>query len=293
MDASSIVFLNGKFLPIDEARVPVLDRGFIFGDGVYELVPVYSRVPFRMDEHLARLERSLAEVRIRNPYSRAEWRDIILQLVARQPFDDQGIYFQVTRGVAKRDHAFPKDAVPTVFVMSNPLVSPPKDLVERGGAAVTAVDNRWNRCDIKSISLIGNCLLRQVSAEVDAVETILFRDGRLTEASASNVFVVRGGVILSPPKSNLILPGITYDVIAEIARSAGLPIEFRDIGEAEVRAADEIWVTSSSKEVLAVVTLDGKPVGDGKPGPVFHRMYQLYQDFKQKVMRAGKERQAA
>jgi D-alanine transaminase len=293
MDPSSIVFLNGKFMPIDEARVPVLDRGFIFGDGVYELVPVYSRVPFRMDEHLARLERSLAEVRIRNPYSRAEWRDMILQLVAKQPFEDQGIYFQVTRGVAKRDHAFPKDAVPTVFVMSNPLISPPKDLVERGGAAVTAVDNRWTRCDIKSISLIGNCLLRQASAEVDAVETILFRDGRLTEASASNVFVVKGGVILSPPKSNLILPGITYDVIAEIARSAGLPIEYRDIGEAEVRAADEIWVTSSSKEVLAVVTLDGKAVGDGRPGPVFHKMYRLYQEFKQKVMRAGKERQAA
>ena len=293
MDSSSIVYLNGKFLPIDEARVPVLDRGFIFGDGVYELVPVYSRVPFRMDEHLARLERSLTEVRIRNPYSRAEWRDIILQLVAKQPFDDQGIYFQVTRGVAKRDHAFPKDAVPTVFVMSNPLVCPPQELVERGASAVTAVDNRWTRCDIKSISLIGNCLLRQVSAEVGAVETILFRDGRLTEASASNVFVVRGGVILSPAKSNLILPGITYDVIAELAQSGGLPMEFRDLTEAEVRGADEVWVTSSSKEVLAVVTLDGRPVGSGKPGPVFHRMYRLYQDFKQKVMRAGKERQAA
>ncbi|MGH8764247.1 MAG: aminotransferase class IV, partial [Burkholderiales bacterium] len=148
-----MVFLNGKFMPIEEARVPVLDRGFIFGDGIYELVPVYSRVPFRMDEHLARLERSLAAVRIRNPYSRAEWRDIILQLVARQPFDDQGVYFQVTRGVAKRDHAFPKDATPTVFVMSNPLVCPPQELVERGASAVTAVDNRWLNCDIKSISL--------------------------------------------------------------------------------------------------------------------------------------------
>ena len=288
-----MVFLNGKFMPIEEARVPVLDRGFIFGDGVYELIPVYSRVPFRMDEHLARLERSLAAVRIRNPYSRAEWRDIILQLVAKQSFEDQGVYFQVTRGVARRDHAFPKDAVPTVFVMSNPLVNPPRELVEGGAAAVSAVDDRWQHCDIKSISLIGNCLLRQVSADAGAVETILFRDGNLTEASASNVFVVKGGVILSPPKSNLILPGITYDVIAEIAQAGGLTLEYRDIAEAEVRGADEVWVTSSSKEVLAIVTLDGRPVADGKPGPVFRRVHALYQEFKQKVMRAGKERQAA
>jgi len=290
-----MVFLNGKFMPVEEARVPVLDRGFIFGDGVYELVPVYSRVPFRMDEHLARLERSLAAVRIRNPYSRAEWRDILLKVVEKQPFEDQGIYFQVTRGVAKRDHAFPKDAnvTPTVFVMSNPLTSPPKALVESGAAAVTATDDRWHHCDIKSISLIGNCLLRQVSVDAGAVETILFRDGKLTEASASNVFVVRRGVILSPPKSNLILPGITYDVVVELAQAAGLPFEFRDVSEAEVRGADEIWVTSSSKEVLAIVALDGKPVGSGKPGPVFSNMYRLYQEFKQKVMRAGKERQAA
>ena len=288
-----MVFLNGKFMPVEEARVPVLDRGFIFGDGVYELIPVYSRVPFRMDEHLARLERSLAAVGIRNPYSRAEWRDIILQLVAKQPFEDQGVYFQVTRGVAKRDHAFPKDAVPTVFVMSNPLVNPPQELVQRGAAAVSAVDDRWQHCDIKSISLIGNCLLRQVSADAGAVETILFRDGNLTEASASNVFVVKGGVILSPPKSHLILPGITYDVIAEIAQAAGLALEYRNISEAEVRGADEVWVTSSSKEVLAIVTLDGRPVAGGKPGPVFRRVHALYQEFKQKVMRAGKEKQAA
>ena len=288
-----MIFLNGKFMPIEEARVPVLDRGFIFGDGVYELIPVYSRVPFRMDEHLGRLERSLAAVRIRNPYSRAEWREIILQLVAKQSFEDQGVYFQVTRGVARRDHAFPKDAVPTVFVMSNPLVNPPQELVERGAAAVSAVDDRWHHCDIKSISLIGNCLLRQISADADAVETILFRDGFLTEASASNVFVIKGGVILSPPKSSLILPGITYDVIAEIAQAAGLPLEYRNIAEAEVRSAEEVWVTSSSKEVLAIVTLDGRPVAGGRPGPVFLRVHALYQEFKQKVMRAGKERQAA
>jgi D-alanine transaminase len=283
-----MVFLNGRLLPIEEAKVPVLDRGFIFGDGVYELVPVYSRVAFRLDEHLARLERSLGEARIRNPYSRAQWRDIVYKLVDAQPFEDQGVYFQVTRGVAKRDHAFPKDAEPTVFAMSNPLVTPAKELVQKGAAAVSAQDNRWLRCDIKSISLIGNCLLRQLSAEAGAVETILFRDGKLTEASASNVFVVKRGVILSPPKSSLILPGITYDVVVELARANGLPLELRDVAEPEVRGADEVWVSSSSKEVLPIVSLDGAQVGDGRPGPLFARMYQLYQEFKQQVMRAGK-----
>ena len=282
------VFLNGGLLPIEQATVSVLDRGFIFGDGVYELVPVYSRVPFRLEEHLARLERSLGETRIRNPYSRAQWRAHIYALIDAQPFEDQGIYFQVTRGVAKRDHAFPANVEPTVFMMSNPLVNPQPAQVEKGASAVSAQDYRWLRCDIKSISLIGNCLLRQISAESGGAETILFREGKLTEASASNVFIVKRGVIQSPPKSNLILPGITYDVVVELARANGLPLEFKDIPEADVRAADELWVSSSSKEVLAIVELDGKRIGDGRPGPVFRRMFQLYQEFKQKVMRAGK-----
>jgi D-alanine transaminase len=283
-----MVFLNGEFLPIEEAKVPVLDRGFIFGDGVYEVVPVYSRVPFRLDEHLARLERSLCAVGIRNPHTREQWRGFIAGVIERQGFEDQAVYFQVTRGVAKRDHAFPNSSTPTVFMMSNPLVPPPARQVESGAAAITARDNRWLRCDIKSISLIGNVLLRQLSAEAEAAETLLFRDARLTEASASNVFIVKRGVIVTPPKSELILPGITYDVVVELAREAGMPIELREVAEAEVRAADEIWVSSSSKEVLAIVTLDGKQVGDGKPGPVFKRMYRLYQDFKLKVMRAGR-----
>ena len=283
-----MVLLNGKLVPLEQASVSVLDRGFIFGDGVYELVPVYSRVPFRLDEHLERLERSLAAVAIRNPYSRAQWRAHVRALVDAQAYEDQGVYFQVTRGVAKRDHAFPRETEPTVFMMANPLVNPPQAQVENGAAAVSAEDYRWLRCDIKSISLIGNVLLRQLSAEAGAAETILFRDGRLTEASASNVFIVKGGVVLAPPKSNLILPGITYDVVVELARANGMPLELRDIAEAEVRAADEIWVSSSSKEVLAIVSLDGKPVGDGRPGAAFRRMYGLYQEFKQKVMRAGK-----
>ncbi len=280
-----MVFLNGRFLPLEQATVPVLDRGFIFGDGVYELIPVYSHAPFRMDEHLARLERSLAAVRIANPYAREKWREVILELVAKQPWDDQGVYLQVTRGVAKRDHAFPAGVEPTVFAMSNPLVNPPAELVEKGAAAVSAADNRWLRCDIKSISLIGNVLLRQASADAGAAETILFRDGILTEASASNVFVAKNGLVLSPPKSNLILPGITYDVVVEIAQQLAMPLEFRDVREAEVRAADEIWVTSSSKEILAIVELDGKPVGEGKPGPLYRRAWQGYQEFKRRVMR--------
>ncbi|HEY5898417.1 MAG TPA: D-amino acid aminotransferase [Burkholderiales bacterium] len=288
MDQIGPVFLNGEFLPLQDAKVSVLDRGFIFGDGVYEVVPVYSKVPFRLDEHLARLERSLAAVGIRNPYTREQWRAFMAGIIQRQPFDDQGVYFQVTRGVAKRDHAFPKHAEPTVFMMSNPLVNPPREQVESGAAAITARDYRWLRCDIKSISLIGNVLLRQLSAEAQAAETILLRDGMLTEASASNVFIVKSGVIQSPPKNELILPGITYDVVVELARANGLAIEFREIPEAQLRAADEIWVTSSSKEILAIVRLDDAPVGDGRPGPVFRRMYRLYQDFKQRVMRAGR-----
>jgi D-alanine transaminase len=283
-----MVFLNGKFLPIEEAKIPVLDRGFIFGDGVYELVPVYSRVPFRLDEHMSRLERSLSETGIRNPYSRAQWREIIFKLIDSQSFDDQGVYFQVTRGVAKRDHAFPRNVEPTVFMMSNPLINPPREQVEKGGSAVSAKDQRWLRCDIKSISLIGNCLLRQLSAESGGAETILFRDGKLTEASASNVFIVKRGWIQAPAKGNLILPGITYDVVVELARANGLPLEFKEVSEAEVRDADEIWVTSSSKEVFPIVELDGARVGEGRPGPLFNRMHQLYQEFKQKVMRAGK-----
>jgi len=287
------VFLNGKFMPIEEAKVPVLDRGFIFGDGIYELVPVYSRAPFRLEGHLARMERSLSEVKIANPYSRAEWTRIIEQVIEKQSFDDQGVYWQITRGVAKRDHAFPKNVQPTVFMMSNPLVNPSKEVVENGGKAVTAPDFRWHRCDLKTISLIGNCMLRQLSAEEAAIETILFREGKLTEASASNVYIVRNGVIATPPKDNLILPGITLDVVFDIVKRGNLPMEVREITQAEVFAADEVWVSSSSKEIVAIVDLDGKTIGTGKPGPVFRKAWQLYQDFKNEVMRANKQARAA
>ncbi len=284
---SDIVYLNGEFMPIEEARIPVLDRGFIFGDGVYEVIPAYSKHPFRLAEHLRRLRHSLDKVRITNPHSDDEWNRLTGEILQRNAGDDQSVYLQVTRGVARRDHAFPKDIKPTVFMMSSPLVTPAPALVESGVACVTAQDYRWLNCDIKSTSLLGNCMLRQLSVDAGAAETILFRDGQLTEASASNVFVVRDGVVLAPPKDHLVLPGITYDVVIEIARAREFEIEVRPISEAEVRGADEIWVTSSTKEVLAVTTLDGKPVGDGKPGTLFRRMHALYQSFKQEQMRTA------
>ncbi|HSB49675.1 MAG TPA: D-amino acid aminotransferase [Burkholderiales bacterium] len=284
---SDIAYLNGEFLPLDQARVSVLDRGFIFGDGVYEVVPVYSRRPFRLPEHLKRLARSLDAVRLGHPMTDAEWTRLVHELIARHPGEDQAIYLQVTRGVAKRDHAFPKEGKQTVFMMSSPLVTPSRDQIENGVPCITATDFRWLKCDVKSVSLLGNCLLRQLAADAGAVEVVLFRDGVLSEASASNVLVVRNGKLLGPPKNHLILPGITYDVVLELAAAKGIPIELRSIAEREVRNADELWLTSSSKEVLAITTLDGKPVGNGRPGPLLRTVHQAFQEFKRKVMRAA------
>ncbi|MGQ0748906.1 MAG: D-amino acid aminotransferase [Betaproteobacteria bacterium] len=282
---SDTVYLNGEFMPLESARIPVLDRGFIFGDGVYEVIPVYSRNPFRLPEHLHRLQHSLDGIRLANPMTDAEWTRLIGEIVARNAGEDQSVYLQVTRGVARRDHAFPGNVKPTVFMMSSPLVTPSREQVENGVPAITATDFRWLRCDVKSVSLLGNCLLRQAAADAGAVEVVLFRDGYLTEASASNVFVVRREIVLAPPKNHLVLPGITYDVVLELLAANGMAHEVREVLEHEVKPADELWVTSSTKEVLAVTTLDGKPVGSGKPGPVFRRIHQLYQEFKRKVMR--------
>jgi len=283
----SIVFLNGSYMPMSEARVPVLDRGFIFGDGVYEVIPVYARQPFRMDEHLRRLQYSLDGIRLVNPHTNEEWTRLVLGLIDRCPHDDQGLYLQVTRGVAKRDHAFPKNARPTVFMMTNVLSTPAPELVACGAAAITAVDNRWLRCDIKSTALLGNVLMRQLAVDAGAHETVMIRDGWLTEGSASNVFVVRDGVILAPPKSNLILPGTTYDVVLELAQANGMRTEIRPVSEDELRSAEEIWITSATREILAVTRLDGKPVGSGAPGEVFRRMHRAFTEFKAQLRRAG------
>jgi len=285
-----MVYLNGEFMPVERAKISVLDRGFIFGDGVYEVIPVYSRRPFRLQEHLARLQSSLDMIRIGNPHSSAKWSEVIGKIIADNPWSDQNVYLQITRGAAKRDHAFPKDLKPTVFIMANELIHPTPELMQSGAAAIVLPDFRWLRCDIKSTSLLGNCMLRTQAADAGCAEAILVRDGLLTEASASNVFIVRNGTVLTPPKSHLILPGITYDVVLEILRANAIAHEVRLVAESELRSADEVWVTSSSREVLPITTLDGKPVGRGeaagKPGPVAQRVYDLYQQFKASVMRA-------
>jgi len=281
-----IVHLNGKFLPIDQACVPVLDRGFIFGDGVYEVIPVYSRHVFRLEEHLTRLQHSLDSIRLANPHSNAEWAGLIAELIAQNEEEDQSIYCHVTRGVAKRDHAFPRDTAATVFMMSTPLPTPPRELCETGVAAVSAIDNRWDRCDIKAIALLPNVLLRQLAIDHGAVETILFRDGILTEGAASNIFAVENGAILAPPKDNRMLPGITYDLVLELAAANGIQLEVGKFTESRIRAADELWLTSSTREVLPITRFDGHPVGSGKPGELFWKMHGLYQDYKARVMRS-------
>ncbi len=284
-------YLNGDYLALADAKVSALDRGFVFGDGVYELVPVYSMKPFRLDEHLRRLQGSLDGIRLANPHDAAGWRERILKLIDLQDFADQSLYIQVTRGTPdvgqpSRDHAFPKAATPTVFMFTQPLVTATPAQKAAGVCAVTAVDNRWLRCNIKAISLLANILLRQQAVDADCAETIMLRDGFLTEGAASNIFIVKDGVLLAPPPSNLMLTGITYDVVRELAVENGMPHAVRAISEAELRAADEVWMTSSTKEIMPIVRLDGARVGAGVPGPLAQQMDALYQAFKQAVMRA-------
>jgi D-alanine transaminase len=282
-----MIYLNGDFMPIEEAHIPVLDRGFIFGDGVYEVIPVYSRRPFRLAEHLGRLQHSLDGIRMKNPHADVEWSDLLEQLIAANEDDDQYLYLHITRGVARRDHAFPQGVAPTVFMMSNPLLTPSKELLATGVAAITASDNRWLRCDIKAISLLPNVLLRQMAVDAGAVETVLLRDGFMTEGATSNIFVAKDGVLLAPPKNHLMLPGITYDVVLELAAAHDIPYEVREISEYEVRTAEELLLTSSTKEIMPISRLDDKPVGDGSPGRMFAQLYQLYQNYKVTVMRGN------
>jgi D-alanine transaminase len=276
--------LNGQLLPLSQAKVSVLDRGFIFGDGVYEVIPVYGRRLFRFDEHMARLARSLDKLRIANPHGRDEWLRQARALIAALPVDDQAVYIQVTRGVAPRDHVMPEGITPTVFMMCNPMKPAGADQRHHGVACVTARDFRWERGDIKSVSLLGNVLARQMSADRDALETIMFRDGFLTEASGSNVWVVHEGAVLGAPKSEHVLEGIRYELIKELCEECGIAYNLRPIPEADVASADEILLSSATKEVLPVTTLDGEGVGHGalrgKPGPVYARLYEAYQRAK-------------
>ena len=280
-----MIYLNGQFMPLEQAMIPVLDRGFIFGDGVYEVIPVYSRLPFRLSEHLCRLQSSLDGIKLANPHSDTEWTRLIDELIAKNEGEDQYLYLQVTRGVAKRDHAFPKVVKQTVFMMSSPLLPPDPALKTSGVTAITAVDNRWLRCDIKATSLLPNVLLRQLAVEAGTMEAVLLRDGFLTEGAASNIFAVKAGTLYAPPKNNLMLPGITYDVVVELAQADGIPVAIGAVAESALRSADELWLTSSTREVLPITLLDGQPVGNGQPGPLFQRMDALYQQHKATVMR--------
>ena len=280
-----MIYLNGSFIPIEDARISVLDRGFIFGDGVYEVIPVYSHIPFRLAEHLRRLQKSLDGIQLKNPHTDIEWKELLEQTIASNEGEDQSLYLHITRGVAPRNHAFPKEVVPTIFIMSSPLVAVSKELIVTGVSAITANDNRWSRCDIKAISLLPNVLLRQMASDSDAIETLLLRDGFLSEGSASNIFIVKNKILLVPPKSNLMLPGITYDVVLELAVKYQIPYEIREVSENDLRSSDEILLTSSTKEIMSITLLDGKKVGSGKPGKVFAQLYQHYQNFKISIMR--------
>ena len=280
----STVYLDGQFQPIEQAKIPVLDRGFLFGDGVYEVIPVYGKHPFRLQEHLQRLENSLAEVRITNPHSHSEWESLLLELIERNNGEDQSIYLQLTRGVAPRDHHFPAvDTPPTLFMMSNPLVGTPQEILQQGIAAVTDHDSRWSRCNIKSINLLANVLHRQHAMDQNAREAILVRDGMVTEGAASNVFGVLDGVVTSPPKGPHLLPGVTRDLVLELAQQHQIDHQEREISEEELLLAEEIWVTSSTKEIVPVTMLNQYPVGEGRPGPLSLQLHHHLRAFKQQL----------
>ena len=275
-----LVYLNGEMTPLSEAKIPVLDRGFIFGDGVYEVIPIYGRRMFRSDQHMARLFRSLDKIGIPNPHDLAGWMALIQQVVDASPDDDQMVYLQVTRGVARRAHAFPAEVTPTVSIMTNPLVLPSAEVRGKGVACVTMDDKRWLHCEIKSVSLLGNVLAAQYAAENQVTEAIQFRDGMLTEGSSSNVWIVKDGVLAGPPKDNLILEGIRYGLIQELCEGLGIPMQVRRISREEVFAADEVMLSSATKEVLPVTRIDGQPVGNGAPGPIYAKLYEAYQAAK-------------
>lgn len=284
-----VCHLNGRTLPLRDAQISVLDRGFIFGDGIYEVVPVYGRRLFRFEQHMARLDRSLGKVRIPNPHTRDGWLALIRPLIERlaetSGAEDQLVYIQLTRGVAVRDHVMPQGLQPTVFMMVNPMKPASAEQRREGVACVTARDFRWERGDIKSVSLLGNVFARQISADAGAVETIMFRDGYLTEAAASNVWIVRDGALLGVPKSGHVLEGIRFDLLRELCEECGIAHHLGPIPEADVLGADEVMLSSATKEVLPVTTIDHQPVGHGalrgRPGPVYARLYEAYQRAKQ------------
>jgi D-alanine transaminase len=287
------VYLNGNFLPLEDACISVMDRGFLFGDGVYEVIPAYGGRLFRLDDHLHRLQNSLDGIRLVNPLTAPQWRAMLDELLDRNraltgPDNDQSVYLQVTRGsAATRDHGFPQPTRPTVFATSGPLAGADPLVAEHGIAAVTLDDTRWQHCHIKAITLLPNVLLRQAALDRDAAEAILIRDGRVIEGSASNVFAVSDGVIITPPKSPQMLPGITRDLLLELAEQQRMPHREADIVVAALNRADEIWLTSSTREILPVTRLDGTPVGDGVPGPLWRKIVTAFDSYKAALREGG------
>jgi D-alanine transaminase len=280
-DSPSVVYLNGGFRPAAQACIPVTDRGFLFGDGVYEVIPVYGGRLFRLDPHLDRLDRSLAAIRLPNPLERGQWRAMLEELVTRNGAGDLSVYLQVTRGApATRDHAFPADVPATVLAMASPLKPLAASVLDTGIEAVTLDDIRWQACHIKAITLLANVLLRQQAIDQGGQEAILIRDGNAVEGAASNLFVVKGRALQTPPTGPWLLGGITRELILELAPRAGVTPAEVPIPAGELAAADEIWLTSSTREILPVTRLDGEPVGDGLPGAVWQRMFALYQESK-------------
>jgi D-alanine transaminase len=274
------VFLNGEFLPLSEAKISVLDRGFIFGDGVYEVIPVYHKNLFRLTQHIERLENNLSAIQINNPYNREQWLERLTDVINRQGQENLSVYLQVTRGIAPRDHAFPKDIKPTVFIMASELKQISLQSFNNGSTVITLDDIRWQYCNIKSISLLPNILLKQQALDQNAQEAILIRDGEVTEGSSSNIFIVRDQVIKTPVKTRKLLPGVTRDLVVELARTASMQCEETTITEQELFEADEVWLTSSTREIVPVVKLNDQQVGDGSPGPVSRKMFDIYQMYK-------------
>ena len=283
-----VVYLNGQFLPVSQAHISVLDRGFLFGDGVYEVIPVYGGHLLRPNEHLQRLQNSLDGIRLTNPLDRSQWLDVIQQLLEKNAAEDQYVYLHISRGVVvEREHTFSEDAHATVFVMVSPLLPVARQELEVGISAITLEDIRWRACHIKATSLLVNSLLKQQAKDEGASEALLVRDGWVTEGTASNLFIVQGMALITPPDSPLLLPGITRDLVLELARNHGIDCVERDISVAELKAADEIWISSSTREIVPVVELDGVPVGNGHSGPIWGTMIDIYQAYKVKL-RQGK-----
>ena len=279
-DPLPVCHLNGSLLPLRDARISPLDRSFLFGDGVYEVIAARRGRARRLASHLARLARSLGEVRIRNPYSEQQWRALIEALTEANGSGDLYVYLQVSRGAEYgRNHAPLPEVEPTVFAFCSPLPVTSTETLERGVACITAEDTRWARCDIKSVSLLANVLLRQQSVEADAAETILLRDGWLTDASSSTVYIVVAQQVCAPPNSNRLLPGTTRSLIEELADAHGIERRSSPVSEAQLRSADEVWLSASTRGVLAVTSLDGQPVGNGRPGPMWQRMRGLIESY--------------